>query len=82
MLVTRGATRIERPSVARTAGARIARRLRMSADPSALSRFLPSRRFLLRLAMAAGMVVALIAIAWIAVPPIVRGQLESRLTEA
>jgi hypothetical protein len=54
----------------------------MSADPSALSRFLPSRRFLLRLAMVAGVVVALIAIAWLAVPPIVRGQVESRLSEA
>ncbi len=28
------------------------------------------------------MVVALIAIAWLAVPPIVRGQVESRLTDA
>ena len=32
--------------------------------------------------MAAGVVVALIAVAWVAVPPIVRGQLESRLSEA
>jgi uncharacterized protein involved in outer membrane biogenesis len=51
----------------------------MSADPSA--RFSPYRAWLLRLAIAAGVVVALIAIAWLAVPPIVRGQIESRLTD-
>ena len=54
----------------------------MSADPSAPSPSLPSRRWFLRFAIAAGALVALIAIAWLAVPPIVRGQLESRLTEA
>src|SRR5690242_11474989 len=54
----------------------------MSVHSFAPSRFLPSRRVLLRLAMVAGILAALIAIAWLAVPPIVRGQVESRLTEA
>src|SRR5262245_57187248 len=53
-----------------------------SANPSALSRFLPSRRWLVRLATAVGVVAALILVAWLAVPPIVRSQLESRLTES
>jgi uncharacterized protein involved in outer membrane biogenesis len=54
----------------------------MSADSSALSRLVPPRRWLIRLAIAAGVIVALIVVAWLAVPPIVRSQLESRLTEA
>src|SRR5262245_2333733 len=42
----------------------------------------PRRRWLQRLGIALGALVALIVVAWLAVPPIVRGQLESRLTEA
>src|SRR5512144_2093821 len=40
------------------------------------------RRWLTRFAIGVGVLAALIAIAWLAVPPIVRGQLESRLTAA
>jgi hypothetical protein len=54
----------------------------MSAESSALMKLVPPRRWLIRLAVAVGGVVALIALAWLAVPPIVRSQLESRLTEA
>src|SRR5215831_15961784 len=54
----------------------------MSADSSALSRLVPPRRWLIRLAIAAGVLLALILVAWLAVPPIVRSQVESRLTEA
>jgi len=42
----------------------------------------PRRRWLRRIAIAAGTVAALVVLAWLAVPPIVRSQLESRLTEA
>ena len=52
-------------------------------DTSALSPPVPPRRpWLRRLAIAAATLVALIVVAWLAVPPIVRSQLESRLTEA
>ena len=40
------------------------------------------RRWLRRLAWTAATLVALIVVAWLAVPPIARSQLESRLTEA
>ncbi|GIK86374.1 MAG: flagellar motor protein MotB [Betaproteobacteria bacterium] len=40
------------------------------------------RRWLRRIAYAAGAVALLVVVAWLAVPPIVRSQLESRLTEA
>ena len=50
---------------------------------SALQATAPStrRRWIRRLAYTVGVIVALVVIAWLAVPPIVRGQLESRLTE-
>src|SRR3954451_9745175 len=48
---------------------------------SAGTRFLPSRVWLVRFAITVGVTAALIGIAWLAVPPIVRGQVESRLTE-
>ena len=54
----------------------------MSAESSVLLRLVPPRRWLVRLAVAVGVVLALLALAWLAVPPIVRSQLESRLTEA
>jgi len=54
----------------------------MSVESSLLMKLVPPRRWLIRLAVTAGIVVALIALAWLAVPPIVRSQLESRLTEA
>src|SRR5262245_42851731 len=54
----------------------------MTAESSALSRLVPPRRWLVRLAIVAGIVVALILLAWLAFPPIVRSQVESRLTEA
>jgi len=54
----------------------------MSAESSALMSLVPPRRWLVRLAVAVGVLVALIALAWLAVPPIARSQLESRLTEA
>ncbi len=54
----------------------------MSAESSVLRRLVPPRRWLMRLAVVVGAFVALIAVAWLAVPPIVRSQLESRLTEA
>ena len=41
-----------------------------------------SRAWIVRLAITVGAIAALIAIAWLAVPPIVRSQIESRLTEA
>lgn len=47
----------------------------------ARSRFLPSRVWLVRLAITVGAIAALIAVAWLAVPPIVRSQIESRLSE-
>ena len=40
------------------------------------------RPWLRRLAVALGSIAALILVAWLAVPPIVRAQLESRLTDA
>ena len=42
----------------------------------------PRRRWLKRVAIAGATLVALIVAAWLAVPPIVRSQAESRLTEA
>src|SRR5947209_16549929 len=54
----------------------------MFADANATSRFVPSGRWLARIAIAAGVVVALIATLWLAVPPIVRNQLETRLTRS
>jgi hypothetical protein len=42
----------------------------------------PRRRWIRWLAYAVGVIVALVVIAWLAVPPIVRGQLESRMTES
>ena len=42
----------------------------------------PLARWLRRLAYAAGAIVLVIVVAWLAVPPIVRGQLESRLSAA
>src|SRR4051794_1047263 len=48
---------------------------------SARSRFLPSAGGIFRFAIPVGVTAALIGIAWLAVPPIVRGQIESRLTE-
>jgi len=54
----------------------------MSAESSALMKLVPPRRWLTRLAVTVGVVLALVALAWFAVPPIVRSQLESRLTEA
>ena len=50
------------------------------ADTSA-RRFLPPRVWIVRLAITVGAIAALIVIAWLVVPPIVRGQIESRLTE-
>ncbi len=55
---------------------------KMSADLSLSSSPPASRRWFRRLVMAAGALVALTLLAWLAVPPIIRGQLESRLTEA
>lgn len=52
------------------------------ADASARSRFLPSRAWLVRLAIAVGAFVALVALAWLVVPLVARSQIESRLTEA
>ncbi len=49
---------------------------------SAVFRLVPPRRWLLRLAVTAGVFVAAVVIAWLAVPPIFRSQLESRLPEA
>ncbi len=43
---------------------------------------MPSRVWIVRLAITLGAIAALIVVAWLAVPPIVRSQLESRLTEA
>jgi len=54
----------------------------MSAEASALMKVIPPRRWLIRLTVAVGIVLGLIALAWLAAPPIVRSQLESRLTEA
>ncbi len=52
-------------------------------DTNALSPPVPPRRPWLRsLAIAAATLVALVVVAWLAVPPIVRSQLETRLTEA
>ena len=42
----------------------------------------PRRRWLRRLGYMAGALAVLVLVAWLAVPPIVRAQLESRLTEA
>ena len=42
----------------------------------------PSRRWLRRAAIALGAIAATILVAWVAVPPIVRSQLETRMTEA
>ncbi|HTQ00475.1 MAG TPA: DUF748 domain-containing protein [Casimicrobiaceae bacterium] len=42
----------------------------------------PAHRWLVRLAVAAAVLLALIAVAWLAVPPVARSQLQSRLTEA
>ena len=42
----------------------------------------PGHRWLRRIAIAAGALAAIVALAWIVVPPVVRSQLESRLTEA
>jgi uncharacterized protein involved in outer membrane biogenesis len=42
----------------------------------------PARRWLVRFAIAAGTLLALIAVAFLAVPPIVRAQLQGRLTES
>ena len=39
-------------------------------------------RWIRRLAYAVGAIIVLVVVGWLAVPPIVRGQLESRLTEA
>ncbi len=52
----------------------------MSIDSFASS--LASRRWLRWLAIAAGAFVALTVLAWLAAPPIARGQLESRLSQA
>lgn len=41
----------------------------------------PLRRWLRRLAIATGVLAAMIVVAWLAVPPIVRSELASRLTE-
>jgi uncharacterized protein involved in outer membrane biogenesis len=41
---------------------------------------MPPRVWIVRLAITVGVIAALIVIAWLAVPPIVRGQMESRLT--
>ncbi len=54
----------------------------MAADSSAPSPPRASRRGLRLLATAVGALAALIVLAWLAVPPIVRGQLESQLTAA
>ncbi len=42
----------------------------------------PARRWLRRIAIAAGAFAALVLLAWLVVPPVVRSQLETRLTEA
>ena len=42
----------------------------------------PARRWLRRIAIAAGAFAALVVLAWLVVPPVVRSQLETRLTEA
>ena len=49
------------------------------ADTSSAS---PSRRWLRRIAYALGGIALLFVIVWVAVPPLVRAQLESRLTDA
>ena len=52
------------------------------AGTSARSRFLPSRVWIVRVGIAVGVIAALILVAWLAVPPIARSQLESRLSQA
>src|SRR6186997_3717201 len=53
------------------------------ADPSpAPPAASPRQRWARRAAITLASLVALVVVAWLAVPPIVRGQLESRLTEA
>jgi len=52
------------------------------AESSALMKLVPPRPWVIRMAVTVGVVVALIALAWLAVPPIVKSQLESRLTES
>jgi len=54
----------------------------MDGLPIASSVVGPSRRWLVRAGIAAGVVLALIGALWLAVPPLVRAQLESRLTAA
>ena len=54
--------------------------MRPAADTSAATT--PGRRWLRRLAIAIGALAALVVLAWLVVPPVVRSQLESRLTEA
>jgi len=51
-----------------------------SSNPSAVH-LSPGRRWLRRLAWVTASVAALVVLAWLAVPPIARSQLESRLTE-
>jgi uncharacterized protein involved in outer membrane biogenesis len=53
-----------------------------SVDTNVGSRFLPSRVWLVRFAIAVGAFVAIIVLAWLAVPWIVRDQIELRLTGA
>src|SRR6516162_5618631 len=53
----------------------------MTADTSGSARFSLSR-WLTRLAVAIGVFAAIIVIAWLAVPWIARGQIETRLSEA
>lgn len=54
--------------------------MKPAADTSAATT--PGRRWLRRLAIAIGAIAALVVLAWLVVPPVVRSQLESRLTEA
>lgn len=53
------------------------------ADPSKpTTRLASARRWLVRAAVALGVLAALIALAWLVVPYVVRAQVETRLTEA
>lgn len=56
--------------------------LHIPANASAGSRIAPFRVWARRLAVVVGGLAALVLIAWLAVPPLVRTQVESRLTEA
>jgi uncharacterized protein involved in outer membrane biogenesis len=50
--------------------------------PATISKYVPPRRWLLRIAVGLGVIAGLIVLSWLAVPPLVRGQVETRLTAA